>query len=237
MIAFIESVRHEEAILDRMLATVLFTDVVGSTEKACELGDRRWAELLERHHTVLRAMLARYRGTEAETAGDGFLATFDGPARAVRCAQAICDAVRPLGLEVRAGCHTGEIEVLGADIGRHRRAHRRPGRRPRRALRGPGVSPPSRTSSPAPASSSRTAASTSSRACPEAGDCSPRSRVAAGLMTKSGGRAVRPARRFAKGACSASQLRLTSSPEAYRRPACRHRRRPARACRPRCTRW
>jgi class 3 adenylate cyclase len=117
MIAFIESVQDEEAALDRMLATVLFTDIVGSTGKACELGDRRWTELLERHHTVVRAMLARYRGTEVDTAGDGFLATFEGPARAVKCAQAICEAVQALGLEVRTGCHTGEIELLGADVG------------------------------------------------------------------------------------------------------------------------
>jgi class 3 adenylate cyclase/pimeloyl-ACP methyl ester carboxylesterase len=117
MIAFVRSVQHEEAILDRMLATVLFTDIVGSTDKACELGDRRWTELLERHHHVVRAMLARYRGTEVGTTGDGFLATFDGPARAVKCAQAICEAVRPLGLEVRAGCHTGEIELMGSDVG------------------------------------------------------------------------------------------------------------------------
>jgi len=114
---FLASVRDEQAELDRMLATVLFTDIVGSTEKACGLGDRRWAELLERHHQTVRAMLARYRGTEVSTAGDGFLATFDGPARAVKCAQGICEAVRPLGLEVRAGCHTGEIELLGADVG------------------------------------------------------------------------------------------------------------------------
>jgi class 3 adenylate cyclase len=120
MIAFVKSVQHEEAELDRMLATVLFTDVVGSTDKACELGDRAWTELLERHNQVLRAMLARYRGREVGTAGDGFLATFDGPARAVKCAQAVCEAVRPLGLEVRAGCHTGEIELIGeggADVG------------------------------------------------------------------------------------------------------------------------
>ena len=115
--SFIASVRQEEAELDRMLATVLFTDVVGSTDKACELGDRAWAELLERHHLTVRALLARYRGREVSTAGDGFLATFDGPARAVKCAQGICEAVKPLGLEVRAGCHTGEIELLGADVG------------------------------------------------------------------------------------------------------------------------
>jgi class 3 adenylate cyclase len=114
---FIASVRHEEAELDRMLATVLFTDIMGSTEKACQVGDACWKELLDRHHGVTRAMLARYRGTEVKTLGDGVLATFDGPARAVRCAQGICEAVKPLGLEVRAGCHTGEIEMLGADVG------------------------------------------------------------------------------------------------------------------------
>jgi len=114
---FIDSVLHEEAELDRMLATVLFTDVVGSTRKAAELADARWKDLLERHNTIVRALLTRYRGQEVNTAGDGFLATFDGPARAVRCAQAICEAVKPLGLEVRAGCHTGEIELMGADVG------------------------------------------------------------------------------------------------------------------------
>jgi len=114
------SVLHEEADLDRVLATVLFTDVVGSTKKAAELGDARWSELLECQNAAVRALLARYRGREVKTMGDGFLATFDGPARAVKCAQAICEVVRPLGLEVRAGCHTGEIELLGeegADVG------------------------------------------------------------------------------------------------------------------------
>jgi class 3 adenylate cyclase len=114
---FIASVRREEADLARVLATVLFTDIVGSTDRACELGDRGWAELLERHHQTLRALIGRYRGNEVKTTGDGFLATFDGPARAVKCAQGVCEAVRPLGLEVRAGCHTGEIELLGADVG------------------------------------------------------------------------------------------------------------------------
>jgi len=114
---FLRSVRDEQAELDRMLATVLFTDVISSTEKACEMGDAAWTALLERHNQVTRAMLARYRGTETKTTGDGFLATFDGPARAVKCAQAICEAVRPLDLEVRAGCHTGEIELLGDDVG------------------------------------------------------------------------------------------------------------------------
>ncbi len=115
--AFLQSIQDEQAELDRMLATVLFTDIVGSTATACELGDHRWTQLLERHRQVLRSMLARYRGTEVGTTGDGFLATFDGPARAVRCAQAVCEAVKPLGLEIRAGCHTGEIELLGADVG------------------------------------------------------------------------------------------------------------------------
>jgi len=114
MLAFLRSVQDEERALDRVLATVLFTDVVGSTVRACELGDAAWTELLERHHQVTRALLARYRGQEVKTMGDGFLATFDGPARAVKCAQAICEAVKPLGLEVRAGCHTGEIELLGS---------------------------------------------------------------------------------------------------------------------------
>ncbi len=102
---------------DRVLATVLFTDVVGSTEKAAAIGDRRWRDLLDSHNSVVRRELARSRGREVKTAGDGFLATFDGPARAVRCARAISDAVRPLGLEIRAGLHTGECEVMGDDIG------------------------------------------------------------------------------------------------------------------------
>ncbi len=112
--AFIASAREEEAALDRRLATVLFTDIVGSTDSACALGDAAWTELLEQHDAVVRALLHRYRGSEVKRSGDGVLATFDGPARAVKCAQAICEAVKPLGLEVRAGCHTGEIELLGA---------------------------------------------------------------------------------------------------------------------------
>jgi pimeloyl-ACP methyl ester carboxylesterase len=95
---------------DRVLATVLFTDIVGSTEKATELGDRRWRELLERHHGLVRHELARYQGLELDTAGDGFFATFDGPARAIRAARAITGAVRRIGLDVRAGVHTGECE-------------------------------------------------------------------------------------------------------------------------------
>jgi len=102
---------------DRVLATVLFTDIVGSTAKLAELGDRRWRELLAEHHTRVRRQLARFRGRELDTAGDGFFAAFDGPARAIRCACAITDAVRDLGLEVRAGLHTGECEQLDGKVG------------------------------------------------------------------------------------------------------------------------
>jgi pimeloyl-ACP methyl ester carboxylesterase len=98
---------------DRVLATVLFTDIVGSTERATELGDRRWRELLDAHHSAVRRQLERFRGREIDTAGDGFLASFDGPARAIRCGGAAIDAVRELGLEIRAGVHTGECEVAG----------------------------------------------------------------------------------------------------------------------------
>ena len=97
-------------VADRVLATILFTDLVGSTERVRELGDSAWAELLERHHQVVRRELARFGGEEIDTAGDGFLALFDGPARAIRCALAIRDGLAGLGLEVRAGVHTGEVE-------------------------------------------------------------------------------------------------------------------------------
>ena len=96
----------------RILVTVLFTDVVCATEKAAALGDHRWAGLLEQHHLTVRRELARFRGCEIDVAGDGFLATFDGPARAVRCACAIISSIRALGLEIRAGLHTGECEML-----------------------------------------------------------------------------------------------------------------------------
>jgi pimeloyl-ACP methyl ester carboxylesterase len=98
---------------DRVLATVLFTDIVGATERAVALGDRRWRDLLERHHAVIREQLDRFHGREIDTAGDGFLAAFDGPARGIRCAGAIVREVRRLGLEIRAGLHTGECEILG----------------------------------------------------------------------------------------------------------------------------
>ena len=98
--------------IDRILATVLFTDIVGSTERQAALGDRGWKDLVERHHAAVRAQLGRYRGLEQDTAGDGFYVRFDGPARAIRCAQEIVEAVRPFGIEVRAGLHAGECEVV-----------------------------------------------------------------------------------------------------------------------------
>ena len=104
------------ADFDRSLATVLFTDIVGSTQKAGQLGDRRWGYLLDEHHARTRRLLDRFRGIEVDTAGDGFFATFDGPARAVRCACAIRDAVRDIGIEIRAGLHTGEVERKGRSV-------------------------------------------------------------------------------------------------------------------------
>jgi class 3 adenylate cyclase len=101
---------------DRVLATVLFTDIVGSTAKAEHVGDRRWRNLLDAHHTIVRRELASYRGQEVKSLGDGFLATFDGPARAVRCACAIAEAMGPLEIQVRSGLHTGEIEVTEGDV-------------------------------------------------------------------------------------------------------------------------
>jgi class 3 adenylate cyclase len=100
----------------RVLATILFTDIVGSTARAERLGDHRWRNLLEAHHTTVRRELARFRGNEVRSLGDGFLATFDGPARAVRCACSIAEAVRALDIQVRSGLHTGEIEVVGDDV-------------------------------------------------------------------------------------------------------------------------
>jgi class 3 adenylate cyclase/alpha-beta hydrolase superfamily lysophospholipase len=102
---------------ERVLATVMFTDIVGSTEKLTELGDRGWRELLQKHHAIVRRQLVRFSGREIDTAGDGFFASFDGPARAIRCACAITDAVRDLGLEVRAGLHTGECEIVDGKVG------------------------------------------------------------------------------------------------------------------------
>ena len=101
---------------NRVLSTVLFTDIVGSTEKAAELGDHRWHEVLEAHHSRVRAQMQRFSGREIDTAGDGFFMTFDGPARAVECTLAIAESVRELGLQIRAGCHTGEVELAGESV-------------------------------------------------------------------------------------------------------------------------
>jgi len=112
---FLTGVRHGPEP-DRVLATMLFTDIVGSTERATEIGDRRWRELLERHHELVRKELERFQGREIDTAGDGFLAAFDGPGRAIRCARAIREKTRELNIELRAGLHTGEVEVAGQDL-------------------------------------------------------------------------------------------------------------------------
>jgi class 3 adenylate cyclase len=119
---------------DRMLVTVLFTDIVDSTDRLAELGDTGWREFVERHHGAVRRSLARFRGQEIDTAGDGFFATFDGPARAIRCARSVSDDTRGLGIEVRTGIHTGECEIidgkpggLGVNIGARLSALARPG--------------------------------------------------------------------------------------------------------------
>ena len=103
-------------VADRVLATVLFTDIVRSTELAADMGDRRWRTILDDHHAVVRRNLDRYRGNEINTTGDGFLATFDGPARALTCACAIRDEIRTIGIDIRAGVHTGEVERQGDDL-------------------------------------------------------------------------------------------------------------------------
>jgi pimeloyl-ACP methyl ester carboxylesterase/class 3 adenylate cyclase len=109
---FLRRQRAEQEEFNRVLATVLFTDIVESTETMATIGDRGWKQLVERHHETVRALLGRYRGVELDTAGDGFYASFDGPARAVRCGRAITDAMPRLGLQVRAGVHTGEVELI-----------------------------------------------------------------------------------------------------------------------------
>lgn len=114
---FVAGLEQEEAELERFLATVLFTDIVGSTQRVAELGDRRWKQLVEAHHERVRGQLARYRGREWDTAGDGFFATFDGPARAIRCALAIVAALDDLGVPIRAGLHTGECELVAGKAG------------------------------------------------------------------------------------------------------------------------
>ncbi|HEX7268376.1 MAG TPA: adenylate/guanylate cyclase domain-containing protein [Streptosporangiaceae bacterium] len=153
-----EAVTREALEPDKVLATVLFSDIVGSTARAAELGDARWRELLAAHHGRVRGQLARFRGVELDTAGDGFFARFDGPARAIRCALAIRDAVRELGLEVRLGLHAGECEVLDGKV-----AAGSPSRSARgcRGWRGPArcwCHKQSKTWSPDPASASTTAA-------------------------------------------------------------------------------
>jgi class 3 adenylate cyclase len=114
---FLRNSREEQVAFDRLLATVLFTDIVDSTSQTAAMGDQAWRKVQEAHDTIVRAQLTRYRGREIRTMGDGFLATFDGPGRAVRCAQAISAAMRPLGIEIRAGLHTGEIELNGSEVG------------------------------------------------------------------------------------------------------------------------
>ena len=113
---FVETLRSQQAVFDRVLATVLFTDIVDSTAQAAAMGDRDWHALRDRHNSLVRSQLLRFRGHEVKTIGDGFLATFDGPARAVRCAQAIVRGSDALGIEIRAGLHTGEIEMERDDV-------------------------------------------------------------------------------------------------------------------------
>ncbi len=114
---FVSSIREEQAVFDRVLATVLFTDIVDSTDRASSSGDREWKNLVEQHHARMRALLGRFRGHEVDTAGDGFFATFDGPGRAIHCAQAIIRSVSPLGIQIRAGIHTGEVETIDGKAG------------------------------------------------------------------------------------------------------------------------
>ena len=116
VLSFVASVHDEESELERSLTTVLITDIVNSTETAIELGDQRWQEIRSQHDRVVRAQLARYRGREIKTLGDGFLAIFDGPARGARCAKAIADSIRDLGIEIRAGVHIGEIMLEDSDV-------------------------------------------------------------------------------------------------------------------------
>jgi class 3 adenylate cyclase len=115
--SFLADVASEGSEFDRVVATVLFTDIVGSTQMAADIGDRAWRQLLERHHGAVRALMSRFRGVEIDTAGDGFFVSFDGPARAIRCARAIVEEVRLLGIEVRAGLHTGECETIDNKLG------------------------------------------------------------------------------------------------------------------------
>ena len=115
--AFLTGTKGTPEIDDRVLATVLFTDIVGSTKRAAELGDRRWREVLDDHDEIMRREIARFRGRAVNSTGDGFISTFDGPARAIRCALAIGEALRSLGIEIRIGLHSGEVEQRGEDVG------------------------------------------------------------------------------------------------------------------------
>jgi class 3 adenylate cyclase len=117
IIPFLQEAAAREALEpDRVLATIFFSDIVGSTARAAELGDARWRQLLAQHHGLVRRQLARFHGVEQDTAGDGFFARFDGPARAIRCALAIHEAMRELGLQVRIGLHAGECELLDGKV-------------------------------------------------------------------------------------------------------------------------
>jgi class 3 adenylate cyclase len=142
---------------ERFLTTVLFTDIVGSTEMAAELGDRGWRELVQEHHKLIRAALKRHGGREVDTAGDGFFAIFDAPAAAAACALEAIEGVKALGLQIRAGLHVGEVEQIGAKVG--------------------GIAVPiaarimAATSRKAPGSASKSGASASSRACLEHAGC------------------------------------------------------------------
>ena len=122
MAGFSDTVRDflgvdREPGIETILSTVLFTDIVGSTAKQAELGDHRWKALVERHHLLVRGALGRWRGVENDTSGDGFFATFDGPARAIRCALDVVESVRDLGIQIRAGVHTGECELVDDKVG------------------------------------------------------------------------------------------------------------------------
>jgi class 3 adenylate cyclase len=114
--AFVESLRVEQVEFDRVLATIMYTDIVDSTVQATALGDARWKDVLAQHDSIVRSQIARYRGREIKTMGDGFLVTFDGPARGVKCAATIAEAVQTLGIEIRAGLHTGEVRFEGDDV-------------------------------------------------------------------------------------------------------------------------
>jgi class 3 adenylate cyclase len=114
--SFLDGIHERERSLDRVLATVLFTDIVDSTSRSADAGDQAWRAIREQHDRLIRGLIARFRGREVKTMGDGFLATFDGPARGVRCAEAIAEAIRGLGVEIRAGLHTGEVALEGHDV-------------------------------------------------------------------------------------------------------------------------